>query len=378
MDDGAAVTLHTDIPSRAEIDALFQAKERWCVSFYLPTDPVSTGEGERLELKNLVRDALNQMREAEAGKNDIAAVEEQLIDLDLDETFWRHQARSLALFATPSALVAFRLPNRLLPLAAVADRFHLKPLLRAITFPQLAFVLAVTQNAVRVLEILPDVDAEPVDVPNLPTDLESAVGKEPLADQMAIRRMSAAEEQKVRMRQYARQIDQALRPILPEHGVPLLLAAPEPLGSIVRSACRYPGLAAAALPGNPDVLPDAELVASAREVLDRLYADQMSQLRELFGQRSAQGRAVTDVADVARLATHGAVETVFADIDVVVPGHLDEAGAVTFEESDDATAYGVVDEIVRRVWLTGGRVLALRREDIPGGGDVAAILRYSL
>jgi hypothetical protein len=38
----------------------------------------------------------------------------------------------------------------------------------------------------------------------------------------------------------------------------------------------------------------------------------------------------------------------------------------------------VVDEIARRVLLTDGRVLAVRRDDIPGGAPVAAILRYAL
>jgi hypothetical protein len=44
--------------------------------------------------------------------------------------------------------------------------------------------------------------------------------------------------------------------------------------------------------------------------------------------------------------------------------------------ADDAVNYGVVDEIARRVVLTRGRVLAVRREDIPGSGPAAAILRY--
>ena len=75
----------------------------------------------------------------------------------------------------------------------------------------------------------------------------------------------------------------------------------------------------------------------------------------------------------------GAVDTVLVDIDDMVPGRLDEeTGAVAFADEDDAEAYGVVDEIARRVWLTGGRVLAVRREDVPGGGTVAAILRYAL
>ncbi len=43
---------------------------------------------------------------------------------------------------------------------------------------------------------------------------------------------------------------------------------------------------------------------------------------------------------------------------------------------EHATSYGVVDEIARRVWLNGGRVLAVRKDDVPGQG-VAAILRYA-
>ena len=35
------------------------------------------------------------------------------------------------------------------------------------------------------------------------------------------------------------------------------------------------------------------------------------------------------------------------------------------------------DEIARRVWLNGGKVLAVRRDDIPGTASVAAILRYA-
>jgi hypothetical protein len=62
-----------------------------------------------------------------------------------------------------------------------------------------------------------------------------------------------------------------------------------------------------------------------------------------------------------------------------VPGFVDdETGAVTFAEEDDAVSYGVVDEIVRRALLSGGRVLEVRAPDVPGGGPVAAILRYAL
>jgi hypothetical protein len=65
------------------------------------------------------------------------------------------------------------------------------------------------------------------------------------------------------------------------------------------------------------------------------------------------------------------------DIDDVVPGYVDaDSGALTLDDSGDAANYGVVDEIARRVLSSGGRVLALRRDDIPSESTVAAILRY--
>jgi hypothetical protein len=53
-------------------------------------------------------------------------------------------------------------------------------------------------------------------------------------------------------------------------------------------------------------------------------------------------------------------------------------GVLTYSATGDAASYGVVDVIARRVWLSGGRVLAVRPDDVPGRNSVASILRYSL
>ena len=370
--------LHTDIPQRAEIDAVMRVRTSSCVSLYLPTDPRSTGEAERLDLKSLVREAITQLRHADADTDDVAGVEAQVADVEDDDVVWRYQARTLAVFATPSSLITYRLPNRLQSQAAVSDRFHVSPLLRAITFPQAAFVLALAQGSVRVLEVVPDLAPQPVTVPGMPSDVASAVGKSSITDPAPARRIQGREGQKVRMRQFVRQVDQALRPFLPGQGVPLILAAAEPLDSIFRSLCHYPHLAPVTVTGNPEDLRDDQLIARAREVLDQWHATRLTALHDLFEQRSSQARTATDLADIARFATQGAVDTLFVDVDANHPGHVDdETGAVDFAESDNATTYGIVDEVTRRAWLTGSQILALRHDDIPGGGSLAAILRYT-
>jgi hypothetical protein len=370
--------LPTDIPTRAQLERLLASRGPWSVSIYLPTNPSSRGEADRIELKNLAGEASGRLEQAGAARADVAAIDEELADLVDDDEFWRYQARSLALFFTPTTSVTFRLPNRLVSLVEVSDRFHLKPLLRALTFPHTAFVLALSQNSVRLLEIAPDLEPASVDVPDLPTDVASAVGKSSIRDRAPSRRIQGSEGQKTRMRQYARQIDQALRPLLNGIDLPLILAAAEPMDSIYRSVSSYPYLLATSLPGNPEALSDAELAEGARRLLDDLYRAELRTVRETYALRASQRRASADIADVARAATYGLVDTVLVDIDEVVPGRVDEeTGAVSFDDAGDVVNYGVVDEIARRVWLNGGKVLAVRRDDIPGEGSVAAILRYA-
>jgi hypothetical protein len=360
------------------MERLLAAREQSSVSIYLPTTPSSRGEAERIELKNLAREALTQLDQAGAARGDVAAIDDELADLVDDDEFWRYQARSLAVFLTPTTSTTFRLPNNLTAVVEVSDRFHLKPLLRALTFPHTAFVLALSQNGVRLLEIAPELEPGEIRVADLPKDVASSVGKSSIRDRAPSGRVQGSEGQKTRMRQYARQIDQALRPLLNGLEVPLILAAADPIDSIYRSVNSYPHLVAESLPGNPDVSSDAELTESARRVLDDLYAAELRTIHETYALRASQRRASSDIADVARAATYGLVDTVLVDIDESVPGFVeDDTGAVTFDDTDDAVNYGVVDEIARRVWLNGGKVLAVRRDDIPGKGSVAAILRYA-
>ena len=72
-------------------------------------------------------------------------------------------------------------------------------------------------------------------------------------------------------------------------------------------------------------------------------------------------------------AERQAVEAGSTKIDVA-----ELTGRVELSEADDAINDGAVDKIVRHVWRTGGTVLAVRRQDLPGGGPAAAVLRYPL
>ena len=372
--------LHTDIPTPTSIRQLAAVREPFCVSIYLPTSPVPTeSEPSRIELRNQVAAAARQLTEAGAGRAVVEELEDAIADLIQDRQFWSYLSRSLAIFHYSGHLQTFRVPNVLPSVLEVADRLYIKPLLRAITFPQTAFVLALSQNAARLVEVSPDAGAYVVDVPGLPADAASAVGLPSISGRSPSGRLQGSEGQKVRLAQYSRSVDAAIRPLVTGSGLPLILATAEPLNGIFRGVSAYPLLATPTIEGNPDERTPEELAAVARPVLDRIYAAQLGELSDLIEARFNEGRGATDLSDIARAATYGAIDTLVVDIDRKIPGYVDEAsGAITFDDEDDAHNYGVVDEIARRALLSGARVLAVRADDVPGGGPAAAITRFAV
>jgi hypothetical protein len=372
------MALHTDIPSRRQIERLLEASRPHLVSIYLPTTPITPdAEADRIAFKNLTAEAVGELEAAGAGSAERRGIEEALTDLHDDRGFWQLQAHSLAVFADQDGVRSFRLPNRLTEALQVADRYYVKPLLRTVTFPQTAFVLALAEGSVRLLEVTPDLPTFEVRVPDLPESAADAAGKSSIADRSPARRLQGSEGQKTLTRGYARAVDRALRSVLGGQDTPLILAATEPIDAIFRSINSYPHLAGRSLPGSPEDSSDAELGESAREVLDGIYADQLRALAGRFEERAAAGRTAVEINDLGRAATFGAIDTLFVDIDATVDGSIDDqSGTVTLDEAGRAGGYGVIDELCRRVILSGGTVLAVRADEVPAGGPAAAILRY--
>lgn len=371
---------HIDIPSENDIRRLLAVKAEVCVSIYMPTTTLPTeADANRIEFKTLVSKATERLQESGADKHLIGSINEGLAELDEDENFWQHQARSLAVFATPDSVRTFRLPNNLSELIDVSNRLIVKPMLRTVTFPQAAYVLALSTKSARLLAISADGETNEVSVPDMPTDALTAVGLDSLKNNDPSSRTQGESGRKLRLRQYAHQVDRALVRAIGNSDLPLILAAAQPLDSIFRATSHHPGLADHSIEGNPDEKSDGELAHSARAVLDEVYAKQIDTVRETFELRASQDRATTDLQRIARAATFGAVDTLLVDIDVAVDGTVDaETGDLTIDESDTISNYGVVDEIAKRVLESGGRVLAVRVDQVPEGADAAAILRFAV
>jgi hypothetical protein len=346
--------LYVDIPNHSEIPALFEARADACVSIYLPTTPETQNVTlSRISFGDLTRTALEQLDAAGFDKRRHADLEEQLLALEEDDDFWRLQANSLAVLATPDSLRTFLLAIEVTKTVEVSDRFHLKPLMRAMAFPQHAFV------------------------PDLPDSATDATGRASINNPGMGTGHENAQGKKWLLLKYLRKVDAALRPVLAGSETPLILAATEPLGPNFGAINSYPSLLADGISANPDSLSESALASAARLVLDGHYAAQIEAGTALFHERVRSQRAISDLQAAARAAAFSAVELLLVDIDEVVPSTVDETdGTVALATTPGAASYGVIDEITGRVILASGKVLAVRRADMPDGAAVAAILRY--
>lgn len=372
--------LHVDLPTAEDFKTLSEVRADFCISIYLAATPLSqNSDATRIALKNAVRQARLQLEQggfdADRSKAALARIEA----LDEDYGFWRLQANSLGLLATADELRIFRLANHLTDTVQVADRFHLKPLLRAITFSHHAYVLALSQKEARLVELFADLPAKAVSVDGLPPPSADAVDKSTPEGRDNDDGIHNAEHQNRLMEQYATQIDAALRPVLKGGEAPLILAATGRLAPVYRAANTYPGLLPDGIEHSPDRIGDAELAAAARPMLDASHRTQVEEMRTLFEARAGQNRTTCDLSDAARAATFGAIEVLLVDLDVEKHGTIDaDTGVLTFADEPAGSSYDLIDEVVGRALATGAKVLALRAEDMPGGGELAAILRYPL
>jgi hypothetical protein len=390
--------LHIDIPTLAEFKALAQVKGETCVSLYLPTSALGdNAKANRTAFKDIAKEALSQLKEAGADKKKIAVFEGQFEHLagpehdvqdedkirklqrakpDPIESFWHYQGNGLAVLATARIMRMFRLPDAPKPLAEVADRFHLTPLIRTMTSPHDVFVLALAEESVRLVHVFVNFPPERLQVPDLPSNAEEATRRPSFHVRAPRRRLQNLEGEKVLLHKYVRKVEHAISSVLAGRNAPLVLAAEEPLASMFRSVNTYPRLADEMIAGNPGLRTDGELEDAAIPILDRLYSRELKAVIALYDELKPR-RATTDVSYAAHAATAGAVEQLLVDLDAVIPGLVSDIdGSVVYSASDDAETYSVVDEVARRALYTGARVMGARKEELPDRAPLTAILRY--
>jgi hypothetical protein len=124
-----------------------------CVSVLMPTHRhgPETLQGP-VRLRNLVEQAASDLTDAGTPAGDAADLLAPVRALLDDAAFWQHQADGLALFAAPGWFSRFRLPMALVEEVTVGSSFRVVPLIPLLSGDGFFFVLALSQNSVRLFD----------------------------------------------------------------------------------------------------------------------------------------------------------------------------------------------------------------------------------
>ena len=142
-----------NLVSRGELRELARGREAPCISIYMPTHRAGLEtQQDPTRLKNLLRDAYDELVQSGYRNPDAEALLEPASSLVPSYDFWQHQSDGLAMFLGPEVFRTYRLPFDFDELVVVGDRFHLKPLLPLLSGDGRFYVLALSQNEIRLLQ----------------------------------------------------------------------------------------------------------------------------------------------------------------------------------------------------------------------------------
>jgi hypothetical protein len=377
----------TDLASDEHLLHLADVESPCAVSLYLPTHRAGRAVTEdRIRLKNLLAEATAEMASLECRAALLAPAQSLLDDAD----FWAHGDEGLVVLAEPHRTTVLRSPEPFDELAVVADRFHLKPLLREVATRRVFHVLAISHKHVRLLRATP-AGASEVAVDDLPSgsaDVLQWDDREPQlhshgAGRVGGGRVAAAfhgqggakDVRTADAERYLHAVDRAVVGHLGVSGGPLVLAGVGELVADYRRISRYRSIVDGSVPGNPDELTISELHERASHLVESIPdRDRQAASEQFVG---GTGPTVDTVVEAVVAAAGGRVSAIFVPDDRTCWGRHDpHAGSADAHESRRAGDRDLFDVAAIETLRHRGEAFVVPAEQVPGSGEVAALLRF--
>lgn len=384
------------IPSRFEIKTLMQDCHDPCLSVFLPVERVGPlVEQNALRLRNLLRDLAWQLERHPRFSSKKAELLEPLQALPADEEFWIGEGEGLALFRNLERIRCYRLPDRVKEQAVVASHFYLKPLLPLLGNDGRFYLLALSQNAIRLLEGTRSTIEELLLPEQIPESLADALGDTQPGKELQYHSSAsgalvgkggrralvfhgkgAGDDARERLAHYFHRINRGLHEILHDETAPLLLAGVEYLLALYRQVNTYPHMLRHGLIGNPDDVSARTLHQQAWPLVEPVLQQAQQDAFALYQEIAGTEQASCNLSLIVPAAAEGRVATLFAARDQEQWGSFDPLSqTLEMRETAQAGDDDLLERAEVQTILHGGAVYLLEGDRVPGG-QAAAILRY--
>jgi hypothetical protein len=354
-----------------------------------------------IRLKNLLGQAEERLLASDRDRGgrglrtpEVQARLEPASELVEDGQFWQHQSDGLAIFISAEIAEHYRLPFDFEELVVVADRFHMKPLLRLLSGDGHFFILALSQDQVRLLQGS-RYSVGAVELESAPSNLAEALRFDDPERRLQFHTASGptggkggrpamfygqgapSQDEKGDILRYFQKLDAGLQEFLSGEQAPLVLAGVDYLLPLYREANTYPHLVEKGIEGNPENLSAKELHQRAWAIVQPRFLGEREVAAERYRQLAGTDQATDDLNEIVPAAYHGRVETLFVALDLQQWGTFDPAAnEVRLRQEREPGAGDLLDFAAVQALLHGASVYVVEPDQMPAGASLAAVFRY--
>lgn len=348
-------------------------------------------------LRNAIREAVNRLLLKDVSAAQAEALLEPIRALLEDVQFWLHPSDGLAVFRSAKMFRAYHLPCSCKEQVVVTSHFYLKPLLPFVTNDGHFYILALSQNAIRLFEstrysvsevqlpeAVPHSLAETMRYKKPENELEyhssssgALIGKGGRRATIFHGQGVGTDDEKANILRYFQQVNRGLHAILRDEQAPLVLACVDYLVPIYRDANTYPHLLEQGVPGNPDRESAESLHTRAWAIVEPYFMQSRDEATACYRAYAGTERASNDIRVIIPAAYDGRIESLFIAIDQEQWGTFHpETNTLHLHKGARFNDDDLLDMTATQTLLHRGSVYAVGQADVPGDGFLAAVFRY--
>ena len=376
-----------------EFAELARVHDLRCASIFIPTlragEEVVRGHDQR-RLKNSLKEIRRQLEEEGMSPNEMRGYLGPAEDLLEDTGFWRNQSDGLAIFLQEDRMRYYTLPLHFEPKIYMADHFYLLPLIPYFNDNGRFYLLALSQQQVRLFEGSRHSISEVVTGGEVPRRLEEVVGYD-FRDKSLQHRThhggeggamfhgqgSGKDDSDPEVERYFRAVDAGVKELIGDDRVPLVLACVEEAFPIYRKTTSHPNLFGEFIPGNPDETDPLLLHEKAWELVKDYYLQERRKREVQIRDLSASGRTSADIGEIVPSAVEGRVDTLFLRKGHDMTGIYDMTERKVYVDEARPNSVSLFNMAAIHTLENSGRVFTALSGEMPvEATDINALMRY--
>lgn len=312
--------------TKDELKKLIKKNNGSYVSIFLPTETAGKEVDQgRIRLKNLIKECEDGLKKTGMPDKAIRKLLSPLEKLMNDSMFWSHQSEGLAIFISNDDFFYYQLPLKFDELVMVSNRFHIKPLLPLFNNNGQYYVLALSQQEVRLLHCT-HYTIDEIKLEGLPSNIEEALRYDDREKQLQFHTRTAGgspgserpgmfhgqgsgtEQHKNDILRYFRMINDGISGYLNDSKSPLILAGVDYLLPIYREANDYKELLKEGIEGNPEELTSEKLRDEAWTIVEPYFQEEEKKAITLYRQLSETSQISNSIYEIVPAACNGKIK----------------------------------------------------------------------